>query len=59
LAEKGDKTQIATIALGARYEDVVRRNDWHHIRDDVSPCPGGSGSGKNLRSECRLNGYMR
>jgi putative Ca2+/H+ antiporter (TMEM165/GDT1 family) len=23
LAEMGDKTQIATIALGARYEDVV------------------------------------
>jgi putative Ca2+/H+ antiporter (TMEM165/GDT1 family) len=35
LAEMGDKTQIATIALGAKYDDVVAVDVRHYAWNDA------------------------
>ena len=41
LAEMGDKTQIATVALAARYGDLVRRGGGQHPRHDAGQCACG------------------
>jgi hypothetical protein len=41
LAEMGDKTQIATVALAARFDDLVAVVAGHHAGHDAGQCASG------------------